>query len=124
MEIIKPDFSKYSDFFDREAFHNYKPGEFIFHEEEKGNCMYVIMDGTVQVSSGGKNLSVMEKGDIFGDMALIDNSRRSADVAALTDCCIASIDAYAFRFLIEKVPDFTFDLLQIMAIRLRSMNVI
>lgn len=124
MENSKPDFSTYSDYFDQDAFHNYKPGEFIFREQEEGDCMYVIMEGTVQVSSGGKNLSVMEKGDIFGDMALIDNSRRSADVTALTECCIASLDAYAFRFLIEKIPDFTFDLLRIMAIRLRSMNVI
>ncbi len=56
-------------------------------------------------------------------MALIDSSKRSANVEALTDCCLASIDAYAFRFLIEKVPDFTFDLLRIMANRLRAMNI-
>ncbi len=123
MKLITPDFSRYSDFFDQNAMRDFKKGELIFREGDVGDCMYVVMDGKVQISSGGKKLSVMEKGDIFGDMALIDSSKRSANIEALTNCRLASIDSYAFRFLIEKVPDFTFDLLRIMANRLRAMNI-
>ncbi len=124
MNITSPDFTKYSDFYDKASIYDYRPGDYIFHEGDDGDCMYVVLEGKVQITSGRKKLSVLEKGDIFGDMALIDNSSRSANVTAITDCRIASIDAYAFRFLIQKVPDFALDMLMIMANRIRVMNII
>jgi len=122
MKIITPDFTKFSDFFDDAAIYQYGAGDYIFHDGDDGTCMYVVMEGQLQVEAGGRQLFIMEKGDVIGEMAVIDNSARSADVKALTDCRLAAIDDYAFRFLIEKVPDFSHDLLRVLAIRLRAMN--
>jgi CRP/FNR family cyclic AMP-dependent transcriptional regulator len=124
MKIITPDFTNFSDFFDEAAICRYGAGDYIFHDGDKGECMYVVMEGQLQVEAGGRQLFIMEKGDVLGEMAVIDNSSRSADVKALTDCRLAAIDEYAFRFLIEKVPDFALDLLRVLAIRLRAMNTI
>ena len=124
MKIITPDFTSYSDFFDETAIYRYKAGDHIFHSGDAGDCMYVIMEGQVQVEAGGRRQVIMEKGDVLGEMAVIDNAARSADAKAVTDCRLAAIDDYAFRFLIEKVPDFSHDLLRVLAIRLRAMNTI
>ena len=124
MDTAFPDFTKYSDFYDNSSIRNYSPGDFVFHESDAGDCMFVILEGKVQICSGNKKLSVLDKGNIFGDMALIDNSSRSADAEAITDCRLASIDSFAFRFLIRKVPDFALDMLRVMANRIRAINII
>ena len=124
MKIITPDFTKYSDFFDKAAIYKYKAGDYVFRTGDVGDSMYVVMEGQVQVEAGERQLFIMEKGDAFGEMAVIDNAARSADVKAVTDCRLAAIDEYAFRFLIEKVPDFSLDLLRMLATRLRAMNTI
>ncbi|MEE9910099.1 MAG: cyclic nucleotide-binding domain-containing protein [Deltaproteobacteria bacterium] len=122
MKTVLPDFTKYSDFFDKQNIKKYPAGEYIFHMGDKANCMFVVIDGKVEIASGKRVLSIIEKGDIFGDMALIDNSPRSADVRAFTDCTLASLDEYAFKFLVKKIPDFTLDIMRVMSNRLRSLN--
>jgi len=123
MKFISPDFTKYSDYYDEAAIYRYGAGDYVFRTGETGDSMFVVMEGSLQVEAGGRELFVLEKGDVFGDMAVIDKSPRSADVKAITECRLASIDAYAFRFLIEKIPDFSFDLLRVLANRLRTMNI-
>ncbi|MHB8137308.1 MAG: Crp/Fnr family transcriptional regulator [Smithellaceae bacterium] len=126
MELImkreSPDFTKYSDFFDKNNIIEFKAGDYIFRKGDKGNCMFVVLVGEVEVVSDEQVLSIIKKGDIFGDMALVDSSPRSADVRALTDCKLASIDEYSFKFLVKKMPDFTLDILSVVANRLRSVN--
>jgi CRP/FNR family transcriptional regulator, cyclic AMP receptor protein len=64
-------------------------GEVIFHEGEAGDRMYVVLDGQVMISkfipgAGEEALAFLERGDYFGEMALIDNQPRSADAKAHT----------------------------------------
>jgi len=59
------------------------PGEVIFREGDAGDAMYVVLDGRVRISkeipgAGEEALAFMERGDWFGEMALIDNQPRSA----------------------------------------------
>ncbi len=63
------------------------PGEMIFREGEPGRRMYVVLDGKVMISknipgAGEEALSFLERGDYFGEMALIDKEARSADAKA------------------------------------------
>ena len=64
----------------------YEDGEVIFREGDKGEGMYVIQAGKVkitkQTTSGEVTLSVLEDGDIFGEMALFDKLPRSATATA------------------------------------------
>ncbi|HUO85906.1 MAG TPA: cyclic nucleotide-binding domain-containing protein, partial [Thermoanaerobaculia bacterium] len=62
-------------------------GEVIFNEGDPGEAMYVVHDGRVMISkfipgAGEEALAFLERGDYFGEMALIDNQPRSADARA------------------------------------------
>ena len=62
-------------------------GEYIFREGEDGDRLYVVLDGRVMISkeivgAGEEALAFLERGDYFGEMALIDNKPRSADAKA------------------------------------------
>jgi CRP-like cAMP-binding protein len=117
-----PDFTKYADFFDKKNIKEFKAGEYVFHKGDKGDCMFVVLDGQLEIVAEDLVLSTIEQGYIFGEMALVDSSPRSADVRALSDCTLASIDEYAFRFLVKRMPNFTLDILSVMANRLRLVN--
>lgn len=65
----------------------FDPGEYIFREGEDGDRLYVVLDGKVMISkeivgAGEEALAFLERGDYFGEMALIDNKPRSADAKA------------------------------------------
>ena len=65
----------------------FPPGEVIFREGEDGHEMYVVLDGRVMISkyisgAGEEALAFLERGDYFGEMALIDNQPRSAEAKA------------------------------------------
>lgn len=62
-------------------------GTFLFHEGDPGNEMYVVLDGKVMISKyipggGEEALAILERGDFFGEMSLIDGQPRSADAKA------------------------------------------
>ncbi len=66
------------------------PGKVIFKEGDVGDRMYVVLEGRVMISkfipgAGEEALAFLERGDYFGEMALIDNQPRSADAKASTE---------------------------------------
>ena len=107
MKTLLPDFMKYSEFFDKKNIKEYPAGEYIFRMGDLADCMFIVLDGKVEIVSGKRVLSIIAKGDIFGEMSMIDNSLRSADVLAHSDCRLACIDDFAFRFLVKRMPDFS-----------------
>jgi CRP/FNR family cyclic AMP-dependent transcriptional regulator len=65
----------------------YHSGATIFNEGDIGDCLYIILDGNVRISKeipgiGEEALAILQRGDYFGEMALIDDERRSADAKA------------------------------------------
>ncbi len=63
------------------------PGETLFREGDPGDAMYVVLEGRVRISklipgAGEEALAILERGDYFGEMALIDHQPRSADAKA------------------------------------------
>lgn len=62
-------------------------GTFLFHEGDPGNEMYVVLEGKVMISKyipggGEEALAILDRGDFFGEMSLIDGQPRSADAKA------------------------------------------
>lgn len=62
----------------------YEPGEFIFHEGEPGNRLFIVVGGEVRISrqipgAGEEALAVLMPGALFGEMAVFDRSERSTD---------------------------------------------
>jgi CRP/FNR family transcriptional regulator, cyclic AMP receptor protein len=70
--------------------HRYPPETYIFMEGDPGTCLYIVIEGRVRVSRripdmGEETLAVLDRGEVFGEMALVDDQPRSADVRSHTE---------------------------------------
>ncbi len=97
----------------------FKAGQSIFDIGERAEMMYIVVEGEVEIQFNGRVLQTVGEKDIFGEMALIDDSPRSARAVARTDCRLAGINRERFLVLVEKNPNFALEVMQIMAERLR-----
>jgi CRP-like cAMP-binding protein len=98
------------------------PGEAVFREGDKGDLLYVVLDGTVDVSVGDVIVETAGRGAILGEMALIDDSLRSASVIAKTPCRLVGVDRKRFQFLVQQTPNFSLHVMKVLAQRLRRMD--
>jgi CRP/FNR family transcriptional regulator, cyclic AMP receptor protein len=78
--------------------------------------------GKVEIRSGNRCLETLGPNGIFGEMALIDDSPRSATVVALTDVTVAPIKEMQFLFLVKHMPMFALMVMRVLAKRLRHQN--
>jgi CRP-like cAMP-binding protein len=97
----------------------FKAGETIFSEGDKGDRMYVVRSGQVEVERDGKIVETLSASGIFGEMALIDGSPRAATARAKTDCEVAPITEKSFLFLVHETPYFAIAVMRALAERLR-----
>jgi CRP-like cAMP-binding protein len=86
----------------------------------KGDKMYLLLEGEVAVSAGGKELGSVKVGEIFGEMAALTQQPRSATATAKTRCRIVSIDGKQFQAGLQQAPEFALMLMSIMILRLRQ----
>lgn len=100
----------------------YPKGTVVFSKGEKGETMYVVSSGSVQLEIDGRPIERVEADGTFGEMSLIDGSERSASAVALEDSELAVIDRRAFVFLVHETPYFALDVMATLAARLRRMN--
>ena len=105
-----------------ENIQTFAAGETIFTEGSTGREMYVVLEGSVDIRVGNKTLDVTEPGGVFGEMALIESSVRSATAIAKSDCTLALVDERQFLRMAERTPLFTLNVMQILAGRLRRMD--
>jgi CRP/FNR family cyclic AMP-dependent transcriptional regulator len=97
-------------------------GDTIFKEGEQGDEFFVVVRGNVEIRSGDRRLETLRPKGIFGEMALIDDSPRSATVVALTDVTVAPIQEEQFLFLVKHMPMFALRVMRVLANRLRNQN--
>lgn len=100
----------------------YTAGQTIVEGGTHGGSMYVVFEGEVEIRDGEKELEVGGPGTIFGEMALIDDSPRSATVVAKTDCRLVEVDRRRFEFMVQETPYFALEVMRVMADRLRRVN--
>ena len=98
----------------------YSQGSIIFKEGDQSNEMFVVVAGEVKILKGEKRLIVLKEGQIFGEMALVDKSPRSASAVAKTDCKVVPVDERQFTFMIKESPMFALQVMRVMAERLRN----
>ena len=102
----------------------FREGSMIFREGEKGDKLYIVLDGRIRISKfipgvGEEALTVLDRGDFFGEMALIDDKARSADAKAHDgDATVLSID----RATLHASLQFLNLLCRMISRRLREIN--
>lgn len=108
---------------------SYEPGQVIFKEGEPGAEMFIIVDGEVEIRKRTsmdttKTLTAFKRGDIFGEMALIDNKPRSATAVATKASRMLALNEAMFMAMIQRNPDFAKKMIQLLAERVRKSNAI
>ncbi len=100
----------------------YEPGEVIIAEYEPGDCFYLIQSGRVQlvkcVNGSKKNLDVLKPGEFFGEMAILDNSARSATCMAAGKVKCLEFNKENFELLITGNPQMALLLLKLFCKRI------
>lgn len=99
---------------------SYKQGDTIVEEGKMGVGFYMIIDGKVEVRKGGKVLATLSKGQFFGEMSLIDEKPRSADVVAVQPTKCFTLSTWVFSALIKEHPELVLPMLKELAKRLRT----
>lgn len=90
---------------------NYKAGEYVIREDEPGNTFYFISEGeaiaTKTLEAGKPPVEVMQyqKGDYFGERALIKNEPRAANVIAKSDITVLCLDRHMFKRLLGPIEE-------------------
>jgi CRP-like cAMP-binding protein len=83
----------------------------------KGAALFVILDGSVDVFRDGTRIARLEEGDFAGEMALLRNEPRSADLVAVTDTTVFALGRPALSAALAAEPAIGMALLEAMAAR-------
>jgi CRP-like cAMP-binding protein len=103
-----------------------KPGETVFQEGDTGDQMFIIQEGNVKVTKnvGGREhvLSTLGKGDFFGEMAIVNNVRRTATVTAVTEVHLLAFNREGFLSMVTKNARIALNIIDKLCRRLQNMN--
>jgi len=97
-------------------------GDIIFNAGDEGHEMYIIRSGKVEIRIGGQLVDTVGPNQVFGEMALIDGSRRSATAIAIEDSLIVAVSERQFLFMVQQTPFFALNVMRTLAARLRNAN--
>lgn len=98
---------------------SFDAGEIIFDAGDKGGEMFLLLKGRVLITLQGAEIDRLEPGEIFGEMALVEEGARSARATAIVDSKLLCVDRDQFRDLVKDSPDFGLKVMSVMSGRLR-----
>jgi CRP/FNR family transcriptional regulator len=101
---------------------SFKAGEDIVKEGDEGVGFFLITRGKVDVIRGNSTMASLGEGDFFGEMALLDNYRRSATVRTTADTECIAMSRWDFTAELRANPDIAMELLTLMSRRLRDLE--
>ncbi len=99
-------------------------GTSICAKGDPGSSLFVVCQGTVKISVPSADghdavLNLIGKGDVFGEIALLDGRPRTADVVAITDCELFVIERRDFLPLVKEEPEIALKMIEILCAKLR-----
>ncbi|MFL6194049.1 MAG: cyclic nucleotide-binding domain-containing protein [Thermoanaerobaculia bacterium] len=101
-----------------------KAGDYVFREGDLGTEMYIINEGKVeilnQVADEEQILAVLEKGDFFGEMSVLEELPRAASARAVTDLRLLQINGTTFDQLLQGNPEIAVRMMRKLSRRLRE----
>lgn len=99
---------------------SYEPGQVVFNKGERGDSLYIIVSGTVQVWDGKRKLNELTEGDVFGELALLDPEPRLASVKAVESTEVLRLDEAHFREVLAARPEVSTAIIRVITRYLRS----
>lgn len=108
---------------DEDEVEDYGPDEILFTQGEEADCLYLVLEGEVELRVGGNPVARVGEGDVMGEMALLESQPRSAMAIASGDVRVLPVRRGRFESLVAKNPEFGRTVLRTMARRLRQMNI-
>jgi CRP/FNR family cyclic AMP-dependent transcriptional regulator len=108
---------------------NYKAGDTIFNEHDRGDALYILEEGSVRIWIYDEDvkevtLAELKPGDFFGELAVLDRGERSSSATAITDVHLHRLSSDDFqKFLIDH-PDASIDVICEIAQRMRQTNLL
>jgi CRP-like cAMP-binding protein len=104
-----------------------QPRETVVRQGDDSGDLYAVLAGRLKASAANAEgdemvLSILGPGDVFGEIALLDQQPRSATVSALEPCDLLVIERRALRELLLRVPALSLSLMRVMAKRLRELT--
>jgi CRP/FNR family transcriptional regulator len=97
----------------------FKAGDAVTQEGQRGVGFFVVEEGEAAVNVGGEERGVVGPGDYFGEIALINESPRTATLTARTDMLCYGMTPWEFRPLVESNSAIAWKLLTAMAEKMR-----
>jgi CRP-like cAMP-binding protein len=103
----------------------YSTGEPIFHIASAGDHMMAVLSGSVRISvpsPGGKEimLAILQPGEVFGEIALLDGKERTADAKAMSACHLAILERRDVLAFLDRHPKIWLKLVEVLCSRLRK----
>ncbi|HEV8629439.1 MAG TPA: cyclic nucleotide-binding domain-containing protein [Thermoanaerobaculia bacterium] len=98
--------------------------EYLFREGDLGTEMFILQEGQVEilktVNGEDEQLAVLEKGDFFGEMSLLEDLPRTASARALVDCKVIRINGATFDQMLRTKPEIAVRIMRKLSRRLRQ----
>jgi len=106
---------------------NYKSGEIIFNESDRGDALYVIDSGSVRIWVLDEDikpvtLTELKEGDFFGELAVLDRGPRSTNATAITDTELHRLSSDDFQSFLLQHPETSIDVICEIGARMRQTN--
>ena len=110
-----------------DQFGEYRAGDVIFRQGDVGQDMYIIQDGQVEIvfrnaKGADERLAVLEQGDFFGEMAVLEGEPRTAGARALTACRVLPVSGGTFTKLLQDNPEIAVRMMRKLSSRLRHVG--
>jgi CRP-like cAMP-binding protein len=103
---------------------DFAAGEYVFREGDLGTEMYIIHEGKVEILNrlGGEDrvLAVLEKGDFFGEMSVLEDLPRAASARAMTETRLLQINGSTFDQMLQSNPEIAVRMMRKLSRRLRE----
>lgn len=103
---------------------SFSTGDIIFKRGDFGEQMFIVESGRIGISitDSGDYVCVMQNGDCFGEMGLLDEQARSASAYVLEDTTLLVLSKEKLRTLISNYPELSLGMLKSLSLRLRDSN--
>src|ERR1700704_1290571 len=106
---------------------DYKAGEVIFNERDKGDALYVVETGAVRIWVMDEDvqpvtLAELKPGEFFGELAVLDRGERSTSATAIEDTHLHRLSSVDFQQFLLEHPDVAIDVICEIGARMRQTN--